>query len=214
MTLIGIEPTFPSTGFGYIERDGELGTTGAYNIESFKEKPDYDTAVEYLKAGRYLWNCGYFVGSINTFLAEIGAVAPDLQQSYDSLAAVGEPMSDEYNKTYLSFGDLVIDYSLAERSKNLAVVPASFDWMDIGSFKDLHEANQSDRDGNCLKGNNIYGVELENAYVQNDEAKPVAVIGQDNVVVVNTPDGILFTRKDVNVKCGNIAKSLEASTEA
>lgn len=200
VTLIGIEPTFPSTGFGYIERDGELDTTGAYNIESFKEKPDYETAVEYLKAGRYLWNCGYFVGSINTFLSEIGAVAADLQQSYDSLAAVAEPMGDQYNNTYLSFGELVIDYSLAERSKNLAVVPASFDWMDIGSFKDLHEANQSDRNGNCLKGDNIYDIELENAYVQNDEAKPVTVIGLDNVVVVNTPNGILVARKDLSQK--------------
>lgn len=149
------------------------------------------------------------MGSINTFLSEIGAVAPDLQQSYDSLAAVGEPMSDEYNNTYLSFGDLVIDYSLAERSKNLAVVPASFDWMDIGSFKDLHEANQSDRDGNCLKGNNIYGVELENAYVQNDEAKPVAVIGLDNVVIVNTPNGILVARKDLSQKVKEIVAQIK-----
>ncbi len=72
--------------------------------------------------------------------------------------------------------------------------------MDIGSFKDLHEANQSGRSGNCLKGDNIYDIELENAYVQNDEAKPVTVIGLDNVVAINTPNGILVARKDISQK--------------
>ncbi len=198
VTLIGIEPAFPATGFGYIERDGEIENSGAYNIESFKEKPDFTTAEQYLAAGRYLWNCGYFVGSINTFLSEIRAVAPDLQESFDKLSAVVEVPSGSYNDTYLSFPELVIDYSLAERSKNLAVVPASFDWMDIGSFKDLHDANAIDDKGNFLKGGHIYENDIENVYVHNEEEKPVVVIGLDNIVVVNTPNGILVARKDLS----------------
>lgn len=200
VTLIGIEPTFPATGFGYIERDGELQGTGAYNIESFKEKPDLETAQQYLHAGNYLWNCGYFVGSVNTFLGEINAIAEDLTESFTRLHAIETPLSDEYNETYLSFPDLVIDYSLAERSNNLAVVPASFDWMDIGSFKDLHEANDSDENGNFTKGDRIYDIESENVYIQNDEDKPVVTIGLDNVVVINTPNGILVARKDSSQK--------------
>lgn len=200
VTLIGIEPTFPATGFGYIERDGELAGTGAYVIESFKEKPDYDTAKAYVRAGKYLWNCGYFVGSVNTFLSEIRAVAPDLQASFDNLSAVADFNGDAYRQAYLSFGELVIDYSLAERSQNLAVVPASFDWMDVGSFKDLHEANESDVRGNFFKGPAVYDIELENAYIHNEEEKPVVVIGLDNIVVVNTPNGILVSRKDLSQK--------------
>lgn len=200
VTLIGIEPTFPATGFGYIERDGELEGTGAYKIESFKEKPDYDTAKSYLRAGKFLWNCGYFVGSVNTFMAEIDAVALDLQASFDQLSSVADIEGEQYKQTYLSFDELVIDYSLAERSHNLAVVPASFDWMDVGSFKDLHEANESDANGNFFKGPAIYDIELENAYIHNDEEKPVVVIGLDNIVVVNTPNGILVSRKDLSQK--------------
>jgi mannose-1-phosphate guanylyltransferase len=214
VTLIGIEPTFPSIGFGYIERDGQLSDTNAYNIESFKEKPDYETAQEYMRAGNYLWNCGYFVGSVNTFLSEIGAVAPDLQESFDKLSAVAEPLSEEYNQTYLSFTDLVIDYSLAERSHNLAVVPANFDWMDIGSFKDLHEANVSDEEGNFYKGNAIYDVELENVYIQNDEDKPVAVIGLDNIVVINTPNGVLVARKDLSQKVKDVVARIKEDQTA
>lgn len=213
VTLIGIEPTFPATGFGYIERDGELGSTGAYNIESFKEKPDYETAKKYVRAGNYLWNCGYFVGSVNTFLSEIHSVAPDLQNSFDKLSMVSETSSEEYNQTYLSFDDLVIDYSLSERSSNLAVVPASFDWMDIGSFKDLHEANESNENGNFFKGDAIYDIELENAYVQNNEDKPVVIIGLDNIVVINTPDGILVARKDLSQKVKDAVARIKADKE-
>lgn len=200
VTLIGIEPTFPSTGFGYIERDGEVGDTDAFNIESFKEKPDFETAKAYVHAGNYLWNCGYFVGSVSTFMNEINRVAPALQHSFDNLHIVAEPLGDEYNQTYLSFNDLVIDYELAEKSDNLAVVPANFDWMDIGSFKDLHDANESDEAGNFFKGNAIYDDELENVYIQNEEEKPVVVIGLDNIVVINTPNGILVARKDLSQK--------------
>ena len=199
VTLIGIEPTFPSTGFGYIERDGGVeNSDDAYNISSFKEKPDFETAKAYVHAGNYLWNCGYFVGSVNTFLSEIRDVSPELQESFDKLASVGEVLDGQYNETYLSFPDLVIDYALAEKSNNLAVVPANFDWMDIGSFKDLHEANESNEDGNFFKGKAIYDDEVENVYIQNDEEKPVVVIGLDNVVIVNTPNGILVARKDLS----------------
>tara|TARA_B100000378_G_scaffold278674_1_gene282823 strand:- start:331 stop:1380 length:1050 start_codon:yes stop_codon:yes gene_type:complete len=213
VTLIGIEPTFPATGFGYIERDGELEGTDAYNIESFKEKPDLSTAQEYLRAGNYLWNCGYFVGSVNTFLSEIKAVAADLQQSFDTLAAIETPLSEEYNQAYLSFPELVIDYSLAERSNNLAVVPANFDWMDIGSFKDLHEANDSDEKGNFAKGKAIYDIESENVYIQNDEDKPVVTIGLDNVVVINTPNGILVARKDLSQKVKDAVARIKEDQE-
>lgn len=198
VTLIGIEPTFPSTGFGYIERDGEVADTDAFNIESFKEKPDFETAQSYLRAGNYLWNCGYFVGSVNTFMSEIRRVSPELVESYDKLSAIEGVLDQEYKDAYLSFPDLVIDYALAEKSDNLAVVPATFDWMDIGSFKDLHEANDSNEQGNFFKGAYIYDDELQNAYIQNEEEKPVVVIGLDNIVVINTPNGILVARKDLS----------------
>jgi mannose-1-phosphate guanylyltransferase len=82
--------------------------------------------------------------------------------------------------------------------------------MDIGSFKDLHEANESDKNGNFFKGNAIYDIELENAYIQNDEEKPVAVIGLDNIVVINTPNGILVARKDLSQKVKDVVERVKA----
>ncbi len=210
ITLIGVEPTFPSTGFGYIKRNGLIDAdSGVYNVESFKEKPDFETAQKYVESGNYLWNCGYFVGSVNTFLSEMQRSAPELQASFDTLAAVVEPGTDEYNQAYLALGNQVIDIALIEKAKSLAVVSASFDWMDVGSFKDLHNVVTKDENGNYFGGDNIHPIEVENVYVRNEEDKPIAIIGLDNIVVVNTPSGILVARKEVSHRTGEVAKKLQ-----
>ncbi len=210
ITLIGIEPTFPATGFGYIQRDGELEDgVSAYRVESFKEKPDFATARRYVNSGRYLWNCGYFVGSVETFVDTMERYAPELKANYDALLAISDQDSPEFAATYKAFENEVIDIALIEKAKGLTVVPASFDWMDIGSFKDLHEASESDEQGNHFRGNGIYEDEVENTYIRNEEDKPVVVIGLDNLVVINTPDGLLVARKDLSQKVKDALKRME-----
>lgn len=211
IALIGIEPTYPATGFGYIQRNGELENfKNVYRVESFKEKPDFETAREYMQSGHYLWNCGYFVGSVDVFVNEMREYAPELLANYEALLAINDPQSETYKETYLGFENEVIDIALIEKSKSLVVVPASFDWMDVGNFKDLHEANESNAEGNHFHGDNIHNIEVENAYVRNEDPKKhVAVIGLDNVVVVNTPEGILIARKDLSYKVGDIAKKIQ-----
>lgn len=211
ITLIGIEPTFPSTGFGYIQRDGVIDAqAGVYNVESFKEKPDYETAKQYVESGNYLWNCGYFVGSVEVFMREMQRSAPDLWSNYQMLASIADFGSEAYNHAYLALDNQVIDIALIEKAHQLAMVSASFDWMDIGNFKDLHDAVTKDEAGNYAYGDNIHTIDVANTYIRNEQPdKPVAVIGLDNVVVVNTPDGVLVARRDVAAKCGDIAKQLQ-----
>lgn len=211
IVLIGIEPTFPATAFGYIERDGAINDdSSAYNVESFKEKPDFTTAQRYVDAGSYLWNCGYFVGSVTTFLHEMARSAPSLKKTYDSLAAL-EMATADYENTYLALDNQVIDIALIEKAKSLAVVSATFDWMDIGSFKDLHNVVKRDENDNYFNGQGINPLDVENVYVRNEESKPIAIIGLDNIIVVNTPDGILVARKDVSHRTGEVAKKLQKS---
>lgn len=211
ITLIGIEPTFPSTGFGYIQRDGVIDAqAGVYNVESFKEKPDYETAKRYVESGNYLWNCGYFVGSVEVFMREMQQSAPALWSNYQTLASIADFGSEAYNHAYLALDNQVIDIALIEKAHQLAMVSASFDWMDIGNFKDLHDAVTKDEAGNYAYGDNIHTINVANTYIRNEQPdKPVAVIGLDNVVVVNTPDGVLVARRDVAAKCGDIAKKLQ-----
>lgn len=211
ITLIGIEPTFPATGFGYIQRNGVIDeNAGAYEVESFKEKPDFETAKQYVASGNYLWNCGYFVGSINTFLDEMQRSAPDLIASYEKLSSVANPEANEYKDAYLELDNQVIDIALIEKAQGLVVVSASFDWMDVGNFKDLHDANPADENNNYFKGENIHTIEVENAFIRNEDSqKHVAIIGLDNVVVVNTANGLLVARKDLSPRVGEIAKKIQ-----
>lgn len=211
IALIGIEPTYPATGFGYIEKDGEIeGQTNVHRVESFKEKPDFNTAKRYIASGTYLWNCGYFVGSVNTFLKAMAESAPELRANYDKLISIEDQNSEEFKKTYLSFENEVIDRALIEKADNLAVISASFDWMDLGSFKDLHAANESDERGNHCRGKNIHHQDVDNAYIRNEEEKPIVVIGLDNIAIVNTEEGTLVTRKDLSQKVGDIVKAMKA----
>ncbi len=205
IVLLGVEPTYPSTAFGYIEKGNLLenhGQSFAYHVKSFKEKPDFETARTYTKTGNYLWNCGYFVGSLNTFKKAMQTCAPDLYKNYKKL---NSSTKERYNSTYLSFESQPIDTALIEKVPDLLVIPASFDWMDMGSFNDLATAIGGDEKGNSLLGN-IEIEEVENSLVQNNEDKPVAVIGLDNVVVINTSEGILVARKDLSQKVGEISK--------
>ncbi|QHU91668.1 NTP transferase domain-containing protein [Candidatus Saccharibacteria bacterium oral taxon 955] len=209
IALIGIEPTFPATGFGYIERGAETSQESVYEVKSFKEKPDFDTARKYMHAGNYLWNCGYFVGSVNTFLQAMKSSSPALLERYEALMGLDDG-TKEYIDTYQSFESDSIDYALIEKAKKLVVTPATFDWMDVGNFKDLHDVNEQDEIGNYICGDKVHTIEVENAYVRNEEEKDIAIIGLDNVVVVNTPDGLLVARKDLAPKVGDIAKKIQS----
>ena len=203
IVLVGVEPDYPATGFGYIEKGPVLDDqTFVFNVASFKEKPEYDTAMGYLKSGNYLWNCGYFVGSINTFKKAIETYSPELETSYQELLAANE---ENYQETYLGLENNSIDYALIEKVKDLCVAPASFDWMDLGSFSDLHKAVGGDEAGNYTTGK-VEVEEVENCLVENHEDKPVAVIGLDNIVVINTPNGLLVARKDLSQKVGDVSK--------
>lgn len=207
IVLVGVEPDKPATGFGYIEKGERLDAQEAlvFNVSSFKEKPDRKTAKTYLKSGNYLWNGGYFLGALGTFLSSMKRYAPELADHYQKLLTAE---GDNYQQTYLSFESMAIDYALIEKVPDLLVVPAAFDWMDLGSFSDLSKAVGGDDNGNYLQGDQIDIDEVKNSLIHNTEQKPIAVIGLDNVVVVNTPHGLLVARKDLSQKVGEASKRL------
>lgn len=207
ITLIGVDPNYPAEGFGYIEK-GKLIDDQSYSfkVASFREKPTFKVAQRYLASGKYLWNCGYFIGSLSIFLNAMEQCAPELKERYEELIKAKNTAG--FESAYLSFESESIDVALIEKVQNLLVVPALFDWMDLGSFNDLHKALESDETGNHTLGQ-VHLQEVSNSFIQNHEDKPVAVIGLDNVVVVNTRHGVLITRKDLSQKVGEIAKKIQ-----
>jgi mannose-1-phosphate guanylyltransferase len=211
IVLVGVEPDHPATGFGYIQKDGMYEQEAfVFQVQSFKEKPPFNQAKKYTSSGNYLWNCGYFVGSLRTFQSAMKQYAPTLLSQFDQLANAKDAAT--YNQLYSSFKSEAIDYALIEKVKDLLVVPATFDWMDLGSFTDLHKAVESDELGNHVYGNiELSGV--ENSFIQNHESKPVAIIGLDNIAVINTPEGVLITRKDLAQAVGEIGKRINAKQQ-
>jgi mannose-1-phosphate guanylyltransferase len=205
LVFIGVGPTYPATGFGYLERDGEIaGWQDAYQLSCFKEKPDYETAERYLQLGNYLWNTGYLVGTIEVFEREMQTNAPRLWEDYQKLFS-----TDNLNKTYLEFISEPIDTALSEKVKDGIVVPGSFDWVDVGSFHDLHEVSAKDEAGNHIRGEGVVLESATNSFVRNETDLPVAVIGLDNVVVVNSPNGVLVVNKNFAQKVGDVAKKIQ-----
>ncbi len=204
IVLLGVEPTSPATGFGYIEREEQHPKhERVYHVKSFKEKPEHATAKKYVRSGRYLWNMGFFVAPLAVFESALKNHAPHLWENYQVL-------NKDRNKThenYLKFESEPIDTALIERVDNLLVTPGLFDWMDLGSFSDLHAANEQNEKGNVIDG----AVELEdvtNSFIRNETTLPVAVIGLDNVVVVATENGIVVSNKNYAQRVGDIAKRI------
>jgi mannose-1-phosphate guanylyltransferase len=207
LVFIGVEPTYASTGFGYLERDAKLkGWPGAFTLKSFKEKPGKRVADRYFTSGKYYWNTGYLVGTIGVFEREMREAAPRLWKDYNALLKAGPK---EVEKLYMSFESEAIDTALSEKITDGIVVPGTFDWADVGSFKDLHEISLQDDDGNHIMGGRIIADTTTNSYIRNEVDCPVAVIGLDNVVVVNTANGILVTNKNFAQNVGDVAKKLQ-----
>lgn len=210
IVLVGVEPDHAATGFGYIQK-GEMydAENFVFTVKSFKEKPDHQTALKYLNSGLFLWNCGYFLATLDTFLEDMKKYSPSLYENYQKLQAAKQDKK-AMEKEYLMFESEAIDYALIEKVKDLLVVPASFDWMDLGSYGDLHKAVGSDEQGNLIQGKQVEIAGVENSIIRNDEDKPVAVIGLDNVAVINTPQGLLVTRKDLAQQVGEVSKRISA----
>jgi mannose-1-phosphate guanylyltransferase/mannose-6-phosphate isomerase len=210
IVLVGIEPDHASTKFGYIKKSGRVNDeTFLHSVDEFKEKPDYQTAQRYVESGEYLWNAGYFVAPYRVFKDRIEQYA-DIHWK-DQLAKIKNASQEEANNIYLDFKDEAIDTALIEKTPDLMVVPASFDWMDVGSFDDVHEVSPQDEDDNSSVGEKNIIIDSRSVYVRNEEEKPVAVIGLDNVAVVNTPHGVLVVRKDLSQKvkdAANLVKDL------
>jgi len=205
MVFVGVEPTYASTGLGYMEKGDRLqdGFKNAFELRKFVEKPDKKTATHYLRSGDYLWNTGYLMATLSTVEREIKANSKRLAEDYEALQKSGDK-----EKTYLGFESEPIDKALSERVSDALVIPGAFDWLDIGSFHDLHGVSDQDDSGNYIHGDNVELEQVSNSYVRNEQDLPVAVIGLDNIAVVATKDGFLVTNKTSAQKVGEVSKRL------
>ncbi|MCW1908496.1 MAG: sugar phosphate nucleotidyltransferase [Candidatus Saccharibacteria bacterium] len=204
VVFMGVEPTYPSTGLGYIEKDGNLkGWTNIFHLKRFVEKPDKKKAEKYYLSGQFLWNTGYSVGTLHCFEKTMEAEAPDMWHRYQKLLNAKD-IDDEY----LELENIALEYVFSEKLTNALTIPGTFDWADVGSFKDLHEISLLDDEGNHIRGEKIKLESTGNSYIRNDVDIPTVVIGLDNVVVVHTDHGLLVANKNYVQRVGELSKQL------
>ncbi|MFQ3549668.1 MAG: mannose-1-phosphate guanylyltransferase [Armatimonadota bacterium] len=198
IVTIGIRPTGPETGFGYIEMQEEhedYDGIEVHPVSSFKEKPDIKTAEEYVSSWRYVWNSGMFIWSAKTIMELFMNHAPDIYKlllRFDG--AIGTPDEKKVlEEVYDAFPRISVDYAILEHAKNINVIPASIGWNDLGSWSSLFDVMDSDENGNSVVGNHV-GIDTHNCLIHSTE-RLITTIGLDNLVVVDAGDVVLVLPK-------------------
>ena len=211
LVLFGIRPTAPETGFGYIETGAAIAQGQAFKVARFVEKPDAARAVEYLQAGRFLWNSGLFCFTARAILEALDTHAPALMTQVraawaaSAAPAPGTPMAIDAT-AFAAVPDLSIDYAVMEHAPNAVVMPASFGWSDIGSWNAVAEQLTADPQGNTALGETLL-IDTRNTHVQSED-RLVATVGVEDLVVVDTPDALLVARKDAGQKVKDVVAQL------
>jgi mannose-1-phosphate guanylyltransferase/mannose-6-phosphate isomerase len=218
LALFGIRPTAPETGYGYIEL-GDKVSQEANAVKRFVEKPDAETAATYLAQGNYVWNSGIFCFKASVILDALAAYQPEL---LEAARAVWESAQTKDDKTELpaSFAQLEsisIDYAVMEKAQNIAVVPGDFGWSDMGAWSAVADAIPADALGNTTNTGNACApiiIDSRNTYIDSKD-RLVAVIGLDNVLVIDTPDALLVADKSKSQEVRQVVSQLkEAGHEA
>ncbi len=191
----GIVPTHAETGYGYIKKSANQ-TTGYADIEKFVEKPDQETANQYVSSGDYLWNSGMFVCKAATFLAELKRFRADIFEACERAMQDAQPDLDFIRPNaehFLQCPSESIDYAVMEKTKKAVVVPLEAGWSDVGSYSALWDVLEQDENHNVVQGD-VINIETTNSYICSQN-KLIATLGLDNLVVVDTPDAVLVADK-------------------
>lgn len=198
LVLFGVRPSYPATGYGYIERGEPLDSAAsACRVATFREKPDVETATQYVAAGRFLWNCGIFVWRAERILRAIAEHRPRMSASLQRIAGslgasnAGTVLADEFPQ----IESLSIDVAVLELDDQSVVIEAPFAWDDVGSWQAMARLHGADADGNTVLGLHR-GIDTHGCIVRTSGDHLVTTIGISDCVIVHTPDATLVARKD------------------
>ncbi len=196
LVTIGITPSYPETGYGYIQFDEKELSSKIHKVLTFAEKPNVATARRFLEDGGFLWNSGIFVWTLDAILQQIEEFLPDHYNGLQELKnSIGTP---DYEKTltqvYGQFKSISIDYGILENSNKVSVTKGEFDWSDLGSWESVYELSPKDEEGNVKIGD-VYTENTFSSYIFSPQ-KFTAVIGAEHLLVINTKDALLICHRN------------------
>jgi len=206
---IGIPPTRPETGYGYIEAGNDLGN-GVKEVKKFREKPDLPTAQAFLAAGNFLWNSGMFFWKLDSLLSEFEKRQPELAAGVTDIAdLLRNGRAEEAAMRFSEVPKISVDFAVMESAENVAVAPATFAWDDAGSWDALDRFTPTDESGNVVQGDTVLH-ETKDSVIYVEGGPLVAAMGVSDLVIVSTPDAILVMPKE---RAQDVKKILESLRE-
>lgn len=196
LVTIGINPTRPETGYGYIQFIDDEVSDGIYKVQTFAEKPNIATAKRFMESGDFLWNSGMFIWKTDTILKEISVHLPEL---YDGLLKIDKAIgTDSFDKVLTNvYGQLVnvsIDYGIMEKSSKVYLTKGEFAWSDVGSWEEVYQLSNKNDDGNSEFGD-IYTENTLGSYIFSPK-KFTAIVGLENIIVIDTNDALLICNRE------------------
>lgn len=220
IVTIGIEPSSPSVAFGYIKTGEALqvpGAPSALSVEKFIEKPKMATARKYVESGKYLWNAGMFIAPAALLLEQLKLTEPELHDSLMEIADAWDGMYREsvMHKVWPNLKKIAIDYAIAEPAAErglVAVVPGRFSWHDVGDFAAIAELQSNGRRGNlAVLGDAKVLADSSSGILVSDSDRLIALIGVEDIIVVDTPDALLVTTKEHAQRVKQLVDALKAT---
>lgn len=192
LVTIGIRPTHPETGYGYIQFNPKRQkSSGAYEVVTFAEKPNLETARRFLASGDFLWNSGMFIWTAKRILAEIESSMPELYASLSEIAKLKGPDAEwQFTHIYSGIRAISVDYGVMERARNVAVVKGDFSWTDIGNWAEVYRLSPKDENGNVNLNGHVM-VDARNCYIDSPD-RFVTLVGVHDLIIINTGDALLI----------------------
>jgi mannose-1-phosphate guanylyltransferase len=199
LVTFGITPTFPSTGYGYIQRGPEVCTrqgSGVYSVAAFREKPSPDAAERFVASGEYFWNSGIFVWRADAILAAFAEFQPVLCQAVERIAAAwdGPKRAEVFAREYAGLARISIDYAVMERAHEVLVVQAPYRWDDVGSWLALERMNPQDEDGNTVLAHHC-GLATHNCVIVGDRDRLLTTVGVQDLIVIQDGNATLVAHR-------------------
>jgi mannose-1-phosphate guanylyltransferase len=208
MTL-GIQPTFPNTGFGYIEYN--QNATSIKKVAQFREKPDYETAKAFLKSGNFVWNAGIFIWTVQAITAAFEKFQPVMNNlflsGFDSFNSIDEHSFITAN--YALSENISIDYAILEKAQNVYLLPASFDWNDLGTWGSLHEKLDKDENNNAVINATVVLENAANNIIRTASKKLIVIDGLNDYIIVDKEDVLLIYPKGKEQDIKKIVSKIE-----
>ena len=198
LLTLGIKPTRPDTGYGYIQYDVEQEVDKTHRVKTFTEKPSLELARTFLKSGDFLWNSGIFVWNVQTIMDALEHYLPEMNEVFTQAKDLYNTPAehDAIVKLYPHCTNISIDYGIMEKARNVYVIPAYFGWCDLGTWESAYDNSEKDYLGNAVLGNNVMVIDATECMIKAPNDKLVVLQGLENFIVVDTPDVLLICERN------------------